>query len=158
MPPTRLDKRIGEPEPVFRDRRRVSSRWWTVLFAVALATGGSGCVHRRMVIHSDPPGALVMLEGEEIGYTPCAVDFTHYGTREITLVKDGYETLSVLQKFRTPWYQTPGVDFFSDNLLIARATDRQGFTYRLRRQELVPTNELLDRASGLRSTAQTSGR
>lgn len=127
---------------------------WSVVLAWVLITAGTGCLYRRMTIHSDPPGALVLLEGEEIGYTPCSVDFTYYGTREITLVKDGYETLTVMQKVRTPWYQYTPIEFVSDNLLLSRQTDRHAFTYRMRRQEVVPTGELLDRASGLRSSAQ----
>jgi hypothetical protein len=123
-------------------------------WACWLLTAGTGCLYRRMTIHSDPPGALVMLEGEEVGYTPCSVDFTYYGTREITLIKDGYETLTVMQKVRTPWYQYTPVEFFTDNLLLSRQTDRHAFTYRMRRQEVVPTAELLDRAAGLRASAQ----
>jgi hypothetical protein len=126
--------------------------YWGLMAGLLLA--GNGCIHRRLTIHSDPPGALVMLEGEEIGYTPCSVDFTHYGTRELTLIKDGYETLTVMQKVRTPWYQYTPVEFFADNTLLTHKTDRSEFTYRMRRQEVVPTGELLDRAAGLRSTAQ----
>ena len=48
-----------------------------------------GCMHRRMTIRSNPPGARVLLEGEEKGFTPYSMDFTYYGTREITLVKPG---------------------------------------------------------------------
>ena len=71
--------------------------WLTMSLIVGF---GSGCVSRRMMVYSDPPGALVLLEGQEVGYTPVAVDFLYYGTRELTLIKDGYETKTVLQKVR----------------------------------------------------------
>ncbi len=125
-----------------------------VLTAALLCMLSTGCIHRRMTIRSEPAGALVLLDGEEIGYTPCSVDFTYYGTREITLIKDGYETLTVLQKVQTPWYQYPGIDFFADNLWPHKVTNRHEFSYRLQPQAIVPTQELLDRANSLRGDVQ----
>jgi len=116
----------------------------------------SGCntVHRRMTIRSDPPGALVMLDGDEVGYTPYTGDFTYYGTREITLMLPGYETLTTLQKVPAPWYQYPGIEFVADNLSPVKVTNRHEFYYQLRPQMVVPTDELLDRANAHRSEAQ----
>ena len=122
--------------------------------AVCLAAGLPGCVHRRMTIRSDPPGALVLLDGEEHGYTPASIDFTYYGTREITLVKPGYETETILQRMKAPWYQRIPFDFFSDNLLPSRITNRHEFSYQLRRSEIPMTKELMGRANALRSEAQ----
>src|ERR1700690_4113146 len=70
-----------------------------VLAAIVLSLGTSGCVQRRMTIRSNPPGALVYVDDYEIGTTPVSASFTYYGTRKIRLVKDGYETLTVMQKF-----------------------------------------------------------
>ena len=125
-----------------------------VTVAVA-CTGLNGCVYRRMTVRSDPPGALVLLEGEEVGYTPYSLDFNYYGTREITLVKDGYQTETVLQEVPAPWYQHPGIDFFADNLLPFNVTNRHDFTYKLRPQVVVPDDELLNRANSLRIESQT---
>lgn len=111
-------------------------------------------MHRRMTVRSDPPGALVLVDGTEVGYTPAQVDFTYYGTREISLVKDGYETLTVMQKVPTPWYQVPPVDFVSDNFLPVKVTNRHEFLYTMQPQVVVPTDELLKRADGLRSETQ----
>jgi len=115
--------------------------------------GATGCVSRRMTIHSNPPGALVLLDGEEIGYTPCSADFLYYGTREITIMKDGYETLTVLQPVKAPWYQLPGIDFFSDNLAFQQINDRHAFQYALQPRVLPANQEILDRAQQLRSEA-----
>lgn len=106
------------------------------------------------MVYSNPPGAMVLMEGREIGYTPAAVDFTHYGTRELTLIKDGYETTSKLVPVRAPWYQWPGIDFFADNLLPFRVTDRQSATFDLQPRQLVPDKELLNRGQELRGEAQ----
>lgn len=135
---------------------RRSSLRTMALAAMALAVCllQTGCVFRRMTVRSDPPGALVLVDGQEIGYTPCSMDFTYYGTREIKLVKDGYETLTVMQKLQAPWYQYPVVEFFADNLSPHKITNRHEFSYRLQPQAIVPTQELLDRANSLRSDTQ----
>ena len=125
-----------------------------VLVVLSLQTG---CVYRRMTIRSDPPDALVIVDGEEIGHTPVSMDFTYYGTREIMLVKDGYETLTVLQKVPAPWYQILPFEFVADNFAFRRITNRHEFSYRLQPQVVVPTQELLDRANAVRSETQTGG-
>ncbi len=133
----------------------------STLLGLLLVAAGTGCVSRRLMVQSNPPGALVLLEGKEVGYTPTAIDFTYYGTREITLIKDGYETLTVLQKVPTPWYQIPGVDFFSDNLLPYRVADRHSFSYSmnpLRQEDITPNRGVVDRAQMLRSESQMGGR
>jgi hypothetical protein len=124
------------------------------LLIAVVCSSQCGCVFRRMTVRSDPPGALVMVDGEEVGYTPCSVPFTYYGTREITLVKPGYETLSTLQRVPSPWYQYFPIEFVADNLTPYKITDRQEFNYRLQPQQVVPTNELYDRARSLRSESQ----
>lgn len=129
-----------------------AAKWWLV--AALLASTSTGCVYRRMTVRSDPPGALVLVDGEEIGYTPCSLDFTYYGKREITLVKDGYETLTVLQKVPAPWYQYPVIEFVADNLWPHKITNRHDFTYRMQPQVIAPTQELLDRANSLRTETQ----
>jgi len=110
----------------------------------------TGCVRRRLNVRSNPPGALVYVDNQQIGTTPCSVDFTYYGTREIRLVKPGYETLTVNQPIPTPWYEIPGVDFFSENLTPAKIRDNRTVMYDLAPQVIVPTQHLIDRANELR--------
>jgi hypothetical protein len=140
-------------EGVLLARRRASVIF--VLLGVVACTNFSGCVFRRMTIRSDPPGALVLLDGEEVGFTPYTADFTYYGTREITLIKPGYETLTTLQAVPTPFHQIPGIDFFADNLSPFKVTNRHEFTYKLQSQRIVPTQELLNRANHLRFESQS---
>lgn len=123
----------------------------TTVFAAALLAALSGCVHRRVTIRTDPPGALVLLDGREVGYTPMSTDFTYYGTREVTLIKDGYETLTAPLPLRTPWYQVFPLEFVTDNFGPGKIRDRRDFSFRLQPQVLVPSGELLERANGLRS-------
>lgn len=134
--------------------RRFASAWWGILLLSACCLGQLGCTHRRVTIQSNPPGALVLIDGKEKGYTPYSMDFTYYGTREIQLVKPGYETLTVMQKFPKPWYQVFPIEFFADNLWPHRATDRNNFCYQMQPHVIAPVEELLDRANGLRTESQ----
>jgi len=109
-----------------------------------------------MTIRSDPPGAVVFVDDYEIGTTPVATNFTYYGTRKIRLVKDGFETRTVMQSIPAPWYQIAPLDFFSENLVPAEINDRREFNYRLVPQRVVPTEQLLGQAEALRSRAQSA--
>jgi hypothetical protein len=113
-----------------------------------------GCVRRRLHVRSNPPGALVYVDNQRIGTTPCSVDFTYYGTREIRLVKPGYETLTVNQPIPTPWYEVPPLDFISENLTPTKIRDNRTVSFNLAPQLVVPTEQLLDRAGELRRQTQ----
>lgn len=95
-----------------------------------------------------------MLDGEEVGFTPVSVDFTYYATREIKLIKDGYETMTVLAKVPAPLYQRFPIDFFSEHFLPFRVKNRHEFSYKLEPKKGVKTQELLDRAGSFRSESQ----
>jgi hypothetical protein len=111
-----------------------------------LAIGLAGCVQRSMTIKSDPPQALVYLEGQETGQTPCTVSFVHYGVRDITLSKKGYETKKVLEKISPPWYQIVPIDFFFETLWPFTMKDEHVLTYKLEPVKPVNQKELIDRA------------
>lgn len=110
-----------------------------------------------MTIRSQPAGALVYVDDYEIGTTPVSTNFTYYGTRKIRLVKDGYETLTALQPMPTPWYQVPPLDFFSEHLTPGAVKDRRDFCYQLKPQVMVPSQQLLQRAEGLRAQTRPAG-
>lgn len=119
-------------------------------FVAVVVASQWGCVRRRLTIHSNPPGAKVYVDNYEVGFTPCATEFIYYGTREIRLVKAGYETLTVQQPIAPPWYQLPVIDFFSENLVPFELRDKPTFAYNLTPQVIVPTPQLLTRAENLR--------
>lgn len=114
-----------------------------------------GCVQRRLMIRSDPPGAMVYVDDYQIGATPIATNFTYYGTRKIRLVKDGYQTLTVYERIDPPWYQVPPFDFFSENVAAREIRDMRVLDYRLVPQVVSPPQNLLDRAEELRARSQT---
>ncbi len=124
-----------------------------VLLALVFALPAVGCVRRRLNVRTNPPGALVYVDNQQIGTTPCSVDFTYYGTREIRLVKPGFETLTVNQPIPTPWYEYIPLDFVSENLVPTKIRDNRTVTYDLAPQAIVPTQQLVDRGNQLRHDA-----
>ena len=116
------------------------ARTWTVCCLAAVCLLQTGCVQRRFTIRSNPPGALVYVNNHEIGTTPVSHDFIYYGTREIRLVKDGYETQTVMAKMPAPWYDLPGIDFISENLVPNEIHDHRVLDFQLQPQVIVPTD------------------
>jgi hypothetical protein len=122
---------------------------WALL-GVVLCASQSGCVQRRLTVRTNPPGALLYVDDYPVGTTPCSTSFTYYGTRKIRLVKDGYETLTVMQAIPAPWYEYTPFDFFAENLVPGQIRDQRTLDFQLRPQVVVPTEQLLSRAEGLR--------
>lgn len=91
------------------------------------------------------------VDGEIVGYTPASVDFTYYGTREVQLLKDGYETHTELVSIPAPWYQKFPLDFFSDNFLGTHVTDRRQFNFQLRPKSSENSQDVIQRGRSLRS-------
>lgn len=110
----------------------------------------AGCVRRRLMVRSTPPGAMVYVDNQPIGTTPCATDFIYYGTREIRLVKAGYETLTVNQPLPAPWYEIPPLDFVSENIVPSKIQDYRTAAFNLVPQVIVPTEQLIARGEQLR--------
>lgn len=117
-------------------------------------SASAGCVERRLLVRSNPPGALLKIDDEEIGITPVSTSFVYYGTRKIQLVKDGYETLTLLQPIPAPWYQWPGIDLLSEHLVPGQVRDMRVLDYQLQPAAMVPTNQVVERGNQLRRNAQ----
>ena len=121
--------------------------------ALALVVAGlsAGCVTRRIMITSDPPGAIVYRDGQPIGATPVEEPFVYYGKYRYRLVKDGFQPLDVEPDVNAPWYEWPGIDFFSENLLPFHLRDVQAFHYQLLPLEAVRHDDVRSRAEELRN-------
>ncbi len=122
-----------------------------LLIAVTLFPG---CLRRRMTVRSNPPGAQVYIDNYAIGKTPVSTPFTYYGTREIRLVRDGYETLTTKERFLPPWYQWPVLDFVTENLWPQEIRDERVVDFQMVPQRIVPTDQLISRGENLRRGAQ----
>ena len=128
-----------------------------VLLLLIAAIASTGCVRRRLTVRSNPPGAVVYVDNQRIGTTPCSVDYVYYGTREIRLALQGYETLTVNQPIPAPWHQLPGIDFVTDNLIPYRIEDSRTVSFNLQPQRIIPTGEIIARGEQLRQQATPIG-
>jgi hypothetical protein len=125
-----------------------------LLVAPLLLAGGCVGVRRQLIVNSQPPGALVYLNGDEIGRTPVTYDFTYYGTMDLRLRKDGYETLEATPKVWAPWWQVPPIDLIAEAF---SATDKHALSYELTpKQQDAPPEELVRRGEELRLQLESS--
>jgi hypothetical protein len=124
--------------------------------------GASGCVERRMVLITDPypvaANAIVFDEkNQPIGGTPVDKPFTYYGKYRFRIVKDGFETLDVEQNVKAPWYEWPGLDFISENLIPWTIRDVRYFRYVMQPAQVRPPENLLREGELLRDYARGIG-
>jgi hypothetical protein len=110
-----------------------------------------GCVERTMTITSEPSGALVHLNNREIGRTPVETDFTWYGTYDVQVRADGYQTLDVAQSVPAPWWQIPPIDLFAE-MMPWKPKDHRPLHYTLEpvTPEQTDATAMLERAAELR--------
>ena len=120
-----------------------------------LACLSTGCVTRRVLITSEPPGAIVYRNGQYIGATPVEEPFTYYGKYRYRLVRDGYEPLDVVQDLEAPWYQLPGPDFVSENLIPYTFREVKTLHYQLQPALPVRPDDIRARADALRGEGKT---
>jgi hypothetical protein len=132
---------------------RMSMTCYKVILATVCCLLMTGCMHRRVTVNSYPQGALVKVDGKDVGYTPASFDYTWYGTREIQLLMDGYETHTEHININAPWYQKFPLDFVSDNFAGHHITDHRQFSFRLRPKRIDMSNDVMQRADSLRSEA-----
>ncbi|OAI41513.1 hypothetical protein AYO40_00325 [Planctomycetaceae bacterium SCGC AG-212-D15] len=123
---------------------------------VAVWIGASaGCVERRMVIASDPPGALVLHNGVPLGNSPADDHFIYYGIHHFTVIRPGYATLQVDQRIPPPWYQYFPLDLISETLLPYQIEDVRRFTYQMQPLPGTRSEEIADRAAVLRDKGKS---
>lgn len=130
----------------------------TTLAAIAIGlVAATGCVERRFVVNSDPPGALVLSNGKPIGFAPGDNHFTYYGNYHFTLIKPGYATLQVDQKIPAPWYEWTPIDLISEILWPWHIEDVRQFTYRLEPVGTTTPDDIMTRGQTLRNRGQAIG-
>ena len=119
--------------------------------ALAMAMAGCGQVTRQMTLKSEPSGALVYLNGQEVGRTPCTVDFTWYGRYDLVLRREGSQSVKMTQDVPPPWWQWIPLDLVSE-ILPGRKVDHHEYAYVLKPQPEtgVPGAVLIDRANSMR--------
>ena len=113
-----------------------------------------GCVERTMHVKSDPPGALVFVNGDERGRTPYIEHFDFYGTMDFRLEKQGYRIKKELIDVKPPIYQRFPLDFFFEVMFPFKLTDRRTFSFELEKSAPAEPEEVVDRARELKKELQ----
>lgn len=111
----------------------------------------SGCVERKLTINTSPPGALVVLNDEEIGISPITTAFQWYGNYNVIISKQGYETLKTHRKLQGPWYDKFPFDFFAQIVNPKRIVDKYEWTFELPEKEIPDKKELIQSAEELKN-------
>ena len=108
-----------------------------------------------MTIHSEPPGALVYLNGQEAGRTPLERDFLWYGTYDVQVRQEGFETLKTRQRVIAPWWQWPPFDLLAE---LFPLTDKRSYTYELTpaADTAIDLDAILSRSEEMRGKLQSS--
>jgi hypothetical protein len=116
-----------------------------------------GCVEQTLSIDSNPPGALVYLNDQEVGRTPLVRDFKWYGDYDIQIRQEGYQTLQTHQMLAAPVWNWVPFDLVA-SLLPFNLKDHKTLSYTLKPVD--PSKDqpgpLVDRAESMRGQLESS--
>jgi len=116
----------------------------------------AGCeVQRSLTVQSNPPGALVFLNDQEIGRTPVTRNFKWYGTYDVEVRAEGYETLRTKAKVWAPWWQVPPIDLVA--VFIPDLEDHHDLAFTLQQPSprLLDPNRMMLRGEQLKSQLES---
>ena len=119
----------------------------TIIFAGLFLTG---CVERKLTINTEPQGAIVTLNDEEIGTSPVTVGFQWYGDYNVSISKAGYETLKTNRELKAPLHDKFPFDFMAQCLNPKRIEDKYEWTFTLEEKKAVDRDELIKEAQKLK--------
>jgi hypothetical protein len=132
------------------NKARVSATLF-LFFCISLLV--SGCVERKLTINTQPQGALVVLNDEEIGTSPVTVEFNWYGDYKVRLSKPGYETLNTHRELERPMHDHIGIDFIAEAIWPGRIEDHYEWSFQLEPYVRPERDELIENAEDLKSRA-----
>ena len=123
-----------------------------LILSVCIATAAvlSGCVERQLTINTQPQGAIVVLNDEEIGISPVTVNFNWYGDYNVRIQKEGFETLKTHRKLKGPWYDSFPFDFVAQILWPKTITNSYDWTFQLSPLTLPTREQLIKNAQNLK--------
>jgi len=110
-----------------------------------------GCVERKLTIVTEPEGALVTLNDEEIGTSPVTVGFEWYGDYNVRLSKDGFQPLVTHRNLKRPMRDKFPFDFLDD--MFCTRIDAYTWNFKLDPHEAIQKEDLIDKAVALRKEA-----
>ena len=121
-----------------------------VVLCVLTALFVSGCVERQLTINTQPAGAMVVLNDEEIGESPVTVSFEWYGDYNVRVSKEGFETLQTHRDLKGPWYDKFPFDLFAGIFNPNRIVDSYEWTFELAAKKAPAREELIKSAQDLK--------
>jgi hypothetical protein len=123
---------------------------WSLLVACLIASLLlNGCVERRLTINTEPQGAIVVLNDEEIGTSPVTTSFEWYGDYNVRISKQGFQTLKTHRKLKAPWYDYAPFDLFADCVNPKRTVDSYEWSFTLAPQTEPNREEIIRNAQKL---------
>jgi hypothetical protein len=126
----------------------------SILLFCILVIAAAGCVERKLTINTNPAGAQVFLNDEELGVSPVTTSFSWYGDYNITIRKQGCETLQTHRKLESPWYDLFPFDFAAQVIYPGRIVDSYEWSFDLQPQKEVNRQELIQQAQQLKTVEQ----
>jgi hypothetical protein len=131
----------------------MSSKGFVLIVVFAAFCLCCGCVERKITIITEPAGALVALNDEEIGTSPVTVGFEWYGDYSVRLTKDGYQTLNTHQNLKRPLKDVAPFDLLAD--MFTTKIDEYTWTFKLEPYQQIQKDELVKSAFSLQKDALT---
>jgi hypothetical protein len=143
--------------------RVVSSRLFaTSLLLLWAGVMHLGCVERKLLIRSDPPGGVALVDNRIVGVTPVTVPFTFYGARKVevrwdTFLEDvpRFEPAEETRYVNPPWYQIFPIDFIFEFVWPFTISDERVFSFKLKRLAELDPDTADERESRIINRAET---
>ncbi|HSU65893.1 MAG TPA: PEGA domain-containing protein [Tepidisphaeraceae bacterium] len=128
-----------------------------VFASVVLGMLACGCVERELDVRSNPPGALVYMNDQEVGRTPVQKRFVWYGYYDVQVRKEGYQPLKTTTPVIAPWWQWLPFDFVAE-LLPFHFKDTHTVSYTLAATPHTEVNpeDIVERGEMLRGDLESS--
>ena len=121
MPTLRVPSKVMnliKPQKKMPTRQGFADTRMLLVGLASLTLMFTGCVRRTIEITTSPEGALVWLNGREVGRTPVTIDFMHYGTYDLMIKKKGWEPIIDAKRAPIPVTDMPGLDLMVEILPI----------------------------------------
>jgi hypothetical protein len=113
----------------------------------------SGCVERKLTINTEPQGALIVLNDEEVGTSPVTVAFNWYGDYSVRINKEGYQSLITHKNLKRPARDAFPLDFYYEVLHPGRIVDEYEWSFALTPYKPANRDELLKAAQTVKEQA-----
>jgi len=102
-----------------------------ITLAIALLILAAGCSQRTLTINSDPEGARIIFDHQEIGVTPLEIRFQHYGNHSLILLKHGWEPYRGKLVLDTPGWAVFPLDLVTEAINPVKIRDKREVTIKL---------------------------